>query len=55
MLQANLLAPAQTVNEPPLPTIQDEWARASTDAERAELLNELLGEVDFDRAIDDIE
>lgn len=35
-------------------TLEDEWAQATSYAERERIMNERLGEIEFERDIDDI-
>lgn len=55
MLQANLQVPLSPEQTPFRIPLEDEWAMATSDAERQRILNERLGEVDFERDIDDID
>lgn len=54
MLQANLQAPIPYSDEPAGLTFEQEYALADSYEERQRLLAERLGEVDFDRDIDEI-
>lgn len=56
MLQSNLLHPAPTsdFSFPTGPTFEDEWAQADSIEEKERILNERIGEIDFERSLDEL-